>query len=113
MKVLDPKASDADRAEIQQTMLSEKVLNAARYPEITFASNSVRAAGSRKWTVNGNLTLHGQTRPVMMDVVQQDGKYVGSVTLKQRDFGIPPVSIAGGTIKVKDEVKIQCSIVLQ
>src|SRR6185436_13382912 len=36
MKVLDPKVSDKDRAQIQKDMLSEKVLDAARYPEISF-----------------------------------------------------------------------------
>jgi hypothetical protein len=112
MKVLDPKVSDKDRAEIQQTMLSEKVLDPARFPEITFASTSVRPSGRKKWTVTGNLTLHGQTRPVTMDVVQQYEKYVGTVNIKQRDFDIPPISLAGGTIKVKDEVKVEFRIVL-
>jgi hypothetical protein len=31
--------------------------------------------------------------------------------LKQRDFGITPVSIGGGTIKVKDEVRIEFDVV--
>jgi hypothetical protein len=30
--------------------------------------------------------------------------------LKQRDFGITPVSVAGGTVKVKDQVKIEFDI---
>ncbi len=111
MRVLDPKASAKDRAEIQQTMLSDKVLDAMRYPEIAFTSTSIRPAGRKKWTVNGNLTLHGQTHPVTMEVIQQYANYVGTATIKQRDFGIAPISLAGGTIKVKDEVKIQFSIV--
>jgi len=32
------------------------------------------------------------------------------VRLKQRDFGIAPISIAGGTVKVKDEVLIEFEI---
>jgi hypothetical protein len=32
---------------------------------------------------------------------------------KQQAFGIAPVSIAGGTVKVKDEVKIELQIVLE
>jgi len=35
----------------------------------------------------------------------QDGRYRGSTTLKQTDFGIALVNVAGGTVKVKDEVK--------
>ena len=43
-------------------------------------------------------------------VKKQGGRYVGSATLKQRDFGMTPVSVAGGTVKVKDEVKIEFEI---
>jgi hypothetical protein len=38
------------------------------------------------------------------------GRYVGRFALKQRDFGITPVSIAGGTVRVKDELKIEFDI---
>ncbi len=31
--------------------------------------------------------------------------------MKQRDFGIMPISIAGGTVKVKDEIKIEFDVV--
>jgi hypothetical protein len=34
------------------------------------------------------------------------------VTLKQTDFGITPVTVVGGTVKVKDEVKIEFEIAL-
>jgi hypothetical protein len=35
----------------------------------------------------------------------------GAFTLKQSSFGIKPVSVAGGTIKVKDELKFTFDIV--
>jgi hypothetical protein len=31
--------------------------------------------------------------------------------LRQKDFGITPVSVAGGSVKVKDEVRIEFEIV--
>ena len=37
-------------------------------------------------------------------------RYRGSATLKQTDFGMKPIRIAGGAIKVKDEVKIDFDI---
>jgi hypothetical protein len=46
-------------------------------------------------------------------VALQDGRYRGTVVLKQRDFGITPISIAGGTVKVKDELKVEFDIVTQ
>jgi hypothetical protein len=39
------------------------------------------------------------------------GHYRGSASFKQSNFGISPIRIAGGTVKVKDEVKIEFDIV--
>lgn len=112
MQVLDPKASDKDRAEIQKTMVGPEVLDTARYLEIRFQSTAVERKGEARWTVRGNLMLHGQTRPIAVEVSGQNGNYRGSAMLKQTDFGIKPVSIAGGTVKVKDAVRIHFEIVL-
>jgi hypothetical protein len=37
---------------------------------------------------------------------------VGNAVVKQSDFGIKPVKVAGGTVKVKDEVRIEFDIQL-
>lgn len=111
LQVLDPGLSLKDRAEVQQRMLGPEVLDAARFTEIRFRSTSVNPIGSGHWMVEGDLTLHGQTRAVKVDVVGETGRYRGSAALKQRDFGIKPISIVGGTVKVKDEVKIEFEIV--
>ena len=37
--------------------------------------------------------------------------YVGAAIFRQTQFGIRPVSVAGGAVKVKDEVKIDFAIV--
>jgi polyisoprenoid-binding protein YceI len=57
------------------------------------------------------LTLHGKKQPVAVEVSLKDGHYRGSASFKQSSFGISPISIAGGTVKVKDEVKIEFDIV--
>lgn len=113
LRVLDPEASSSTRADIQKTMLGPDVLDIQRFPGITFHSTAVESAGSDHWRVRGDLTLHGQTKPLTLDVALQDGHYRGAVTLKQRDFGIAPVSVAGGTVKVKNEIKIEFDIVLE
>jgi hypothetical protein len=43
-------------------------------------------------------------------IVPEQGRYRGSTSIKQSDFGISPISIAGGTVKVKDDVKIDFDI---
>jgi len=112
LRVGDPKVSDKDRGEIQTTMLGSDVLDAEKHKEISFHSTSADAAGAGAWKVTGELTLHGVTRPVSMEVRERDGHYAGSCRFKITDFGIKPVKVAGGTVRVKDEVQIQFDIQL-
>lgn len=111
LRVMDQDVSDKDRAEIQQTMLGPKVLDSERFPEIRFHSTSIEAAGDGKWVVRGELTLHGETRPIKFEVARQNGHYRGSAELRQKDFGIAPVTVAGGTVKVKNELRVEFDIV--
>jgi polyisoprenoid-binding protein YceI len=110
LRVNDPKVTDKDRAEIQATMLGPQVLDVARYPEIVFRSTSADSAGAGVWKLHGNLTLHGTSQPVDVDVTEQSGKYTGQAVLKQTGFGITPVKVAGGAVRVKDEVRIEFDI---
>ncbi|RPJ57804.1 MAG: YceI family protein [Acidobacteria bacterium] len=110
IKVLDPQLSADDRAEVQRTMEGPKVLDITRFPEIRFQSTSVTQKNPTLWQVSGNLTLHGQTRPVTVQVTGSGSRYSGQATVRQRDFGIQPVSLFGGTVKVKDELKIEFDI---
>ena len=112
LRVRDTKGSEKDHDEIQQTMLGPEVLDAKRYPEIVFRSTSVEPSGLGAWSVHGALALHGQTHPVTVAVSEKAGHYVGSALLKQTDFGIKPVRIAGGTVRVKDEVRIEFDVQL-
>lgn len=112
LNVLDPEVSADTRAEIQRTMQGPQVLDADRYPEIRFHSTTVESRGADHWLVSGNLDLHGQTQPIAVDVTLKDGLYKGSAILKQTKFGITPVTVAGGTVKVKDDLKIEFHIVV-
>jgi polyisoprenoid-binding protein YceI len=111
LRVVDSGVSEKDRADIQSTMVGPKVLNTSEFREIRFHSTEVSGSGESRWTVHGDLTLHGQTHPVKVDVERQDGRYLGSARLRQSEFGITPVTVAGGTIKVKDEVRVEFEIV--
>ena len=111
MRVLDPEISADARAEIQHTMQSAKVLDVEKFPDISYQSTSVTGRGEGHWEVQGNLTLHGKKQPVTVKVLLESGHYRGSTSIKQGEFGIEPIRIAGGTVKVKDEVKIEFDIV--
>jgi polyisoprenoid-binding protein YceI len=111
LRVLDSDVSDKDQAEIQNTMLGPKVLDTSQFHEIRFRSTEVSRNCENRWIVHGDLRLHGQTHPVKVDVERQDGRYRGSARLRQSEFGITPVTVAGGAIKVKDEVRVEFEIV--
>ncbi len=111
MRVLDPEIAEDKRAEIQHTMLSATVLDAEKFPEISYRSTSVTSRGEGRWEVRGDLSLHGKKQAVAVEVSLKDGHYRGSASIKQSDFGIDPIRVAGGTVKVKDELKIEFDIV--
>ena len=107
-----------DRQEMESTM-NNTVLETAKYPEIAFASTSVSATqlgeGRYQAQLNGNLTLHGADAPgaipaqvtLMGDMLRAGGEF----PLLQTNYGIKPVSVAGGTLKLKDELKFAFDIV--
>jgi polyisoprenoid-binding protein YceI len=102
--------SEKDRAEVQKTMLGPEVLDTEHHQEIVFKSTGAESAGQGKWTLRGNLTLRGQTRPVTVQVTLKDGRYTGETTMKQTDFRIKPPGKAG--VRAKDEVKIEFVVLL-
>jgi YceI-like domain len=111
MRVLDPDTSADKRAEIQHTMQSATVLDVEKFPEISYQSTTVTSRGEAHWEVNGILNLRGKKQPVVVQVSLKEGHYRGSASFKQSNFGINPISLAGGTVKVKDELKIEFDIV--
>jgi hypothetical protein len=49
---------------------------------------------------------------VSVNVRDAAGHFTGVARLKQSDFGITPIKVAGGTIRVKDEIQIEFDIQL-
>ena len=84
------------------------MLDSEHHQEILFKSTSAESAGQERWTLHGNLTLHGQTKPVTVQVMLKDGHYTGEAVVKQTDFGIKPPGKMG--IRAKDEVKIEFDV---
>src|SRR5205807_1931770 len=110
MKVVDKEVSDSDRAKIQSTMLGPEVLDAEKFPEIRFKSSKIEQTSPQHYRVNGILTLHGTTKPITLEVAGDADHYHGTAKLNQTDFGIKPVSVAGGTIKVKDQLELEFDV---
>jgi polyisoprenoid-binding protein YceI len=105
----DPKVDAKTQADIQKDM-EEMTLETKRFPEITFRSSRIEKLAEGQWKVEGDLTLHGITKPVSLTVKRAGDSYAAHTVLKQTNFGIKPISIGGGVIKVKDEVEIDFTI---
>jgi polyisoprenoid-binding protein YceI len=110
--------SEKDRLEIER-MMHERVLESVEYPEILYTCSKVSASKTGEgqyWAAsNGDLTLHGTTRslniPARVSLTGESLRAIGNFTLLQSDFGIELVSVAGGSLKVKDELKFSFDVV--
>jgi polyisoprenoid-binding protein YceI len=101
--------SDKDRREMERQM-NEEVLETSRFPEINYDCSSVSGTIPGPVTLNGQLTLHGVIRnqpvEVRLNVMGNLLKGSGEFTIRQSDYNIRLVSAVGGTIRLKDELKL-------
>ena len=94
---------------------SPNFFDAATYPKITFKSTSIKPDGQNKYKLTGNLTMHGVTKPVTLDLwyrgtienpmsKQKDAGFKLSGTIKRSDFNIgskTPSAIVGDEVEIK------------
>ena len=106
----DPKIDGKTQAQIQKDM-QDITLESARYPEIAFRSSRIEKQAGEQWKVDGLLTLHGVTKPLVIMVKRSGDAFVGHAIIKQTDFGIKPISVGGGVVKVKNELEIDFRVV--
>ena len=100
---------------------SPNFFDAAKYPEITFKSKSVKMTGNNTADVTGDLTMHGVTKEVVLKVEllgKGAGAKPGSVVsgwnaataLKRADYGLTWNKVIEGTQVVGDDVKIDLNV---
>ncbi len=95
---------------------SSNLLEVDKYPTITFKSTKVEPAGQDRYTVTGDLTIKGTTRPVTLSVVKYGefndpnmGHRIGYSAegkINRKDFGMTFNMMLDGKFIVSDEVKI-------
>ncbi len=91
--------------------------DAEKFPKLTFKSTSWKKVADKKYKVAGNLTMHGVTKPVVLDVVlggttthPQTKKPLVAFkitgTIKRTDFGVSPATPA---MFVSDDVQLNAN----
>jgi polyisoprenoid-binding protein YceI len=101
---------------------SPDFLDVAKFPTITFKSTKVEADGPGKWKVTGDLTIHGVTKPVVLEV-EGSGEPIhdpmgntragasATMKIKRSDFGlIWNKALETGGVLVGDEVAISIDV---
>lgn len=84
---------------LNDVLKGEKLFDVAKYPEASFHSTSVKASGKGRYRISGELTLHGVTRPVVLDatlnkVGEHPSKKVpiigfnATATVRRSEFGL-------------------------
>jgi polyisoprenoid-binding protein YceI len=117
MEVVDEMKND-DRKKLEQAMY-DQVLEPNRFPTAVYESKqiTVQKDSAEQWRVHvaGELSFHGATQSHSFDArVNHMGttmRIVGEFPLRQSDYGIKPVSFAGGALKSKDELKFNFEMV--
>jgi polyisoprenoid-binding protein YceI len=117
------KSIDTDNEERDMHLRSADFFDVEKYPKITFKSKSMKKVGENQYELIGNLTLHGITKEVILDI-----KYGGTIKdpygnvkagfkitglINRTDFGLKYNSIMDtGGMMIGEEVTIICKIEL-
>jgi len=118
---IDPRSIETDNAPagFLQTLAGKDWLDADRFPQMTFRTRSVAVTGPVTFRLNGELTLHGVTKPLVLDA-HYNGGYAGHPydpharvgfsahgSFKRSDFGVSyGVPAPGSSFGVGDEVAV-------
>jgi len=110
---IDVTGLDTGQTPRDNHLKTDSFFDAAKYATVTFVSTSVAKGGSGL-QISGNLTLHGVTKPVVLDVSGPTGPITGmdkklhagfeaTTTIHRLDFGVGPTF---PDAVVSDEVKV-------
>lgn len=94
---------------------ARETMAAERYPEITFRSTEISAAGEGRYTVRGELTIRGVSKPVTLNIAAAAGanqvRIAGSGQIRLSDFGLkPPAGAFSLFIGTKDEMNLMFDV---
>lgn len=114
----DMNSLDTDNDGRDNHLKTADFFDVEKYPTMTFESASFKKTEDKKYVVSGNLTFHGVTKPVTLEVIASPGvqpwddkKIVGfkvSGKIMRSDFGI---STTTPSAVLSDEVSIVANVV--
>ncbi len=119
---IDATSVDTREPARDKDLKSDHFFDVANHPTITFKSTKVESAGPGKLKVTGDLTIHGVTKPVVLDVTApkppikdpwglQRTAVSGSTKINRQDFGVSwNKTLDSGGVMVGDDVDITLDV---
>lgn len=112
---------DTNVADRDKHLRGADFFDTEKFPEITFKSKSVKAAGKDKYNVTGTLTMHGVSKDITLPVTflgeakdPWGGTRAGfetATTLNRKDFGIVwNKAVDNGGVLLGDDVKVEINL---
>ncbi len=117
---IDATSIDTKVADRDAHLKSPDFLDAATYPVISFASTAI-SGKPQAFTIAGNLTIHGVTKPVVLDA-QLGGRatdpwgkdriaYEATTKINRKDFGLTwNQALEAGGVLVGEDIEIMLTI---
>ncbi|QSQ13407.1 YceI family protein [Myxococcus landrumensis] len=121
---LDAASVNTANAKRDEHLRAPDFFDVAKYPTITFKSKKVEKAGEGKLKVSGDLTMHGVTKPVVLDVTgpSKESKdpwgntrtgVEATTKLNRKDFGLTyNTALETGGVAVGEEVSVTLNLSL-
>lgn len=121
---IDASTIDTREAKRDEHLRSPDFFDVAKFPKLTFKSTQITKQGEGKYSVAGDLTMHGVTKPVTLatelsaEIKDPWGNTkrgaTATATISRKDFGLTwNKALEAGGVAVGDEVKITIDVELQ
>ena len=118
---IDVATIDTREAQRDAHLRSADFFDVEKYPYITFRATRIAGRQDREFKLSGDLTIHGVTRPVVLDVVEEGrardpwgGERLGvtaTTRVKRSDFGLTwNQALEAGGVVVGDRVDIEIEL---
>jgi polyisoprenoid-binding protein YceI len=118
---IDVSGVDTGNTTRDEHLKSDNFFQVSKFPTMTFKSTSVKKVGDH-YALAGDLTLHGVTKPVVLNMEEPSKEQIGmdkkphrgftaTTTINRNDFGLVWTGgFAGANAAIGDEIKIEIDI---